>query len=1041
MRVMPNSLIKASAGTGKTFALTTRMIRLMLLGVDPCQIVALTFSRAAAGEIFNRLAGRLAEAAASEKNAQTESERVFHSLESALAQAIRERHGAVLTRACFAAQLRGLIATQHQSMIGTIDSFMTRMVQAFPLELGLQGPMTIMDDYRTARERQSAMARLLNQGADTPDAEAFFEAFRQALFGRETKSYSENLARFVQDWHSVIQDVPDGEAWGRPQRIWPNGAPFVLRPSLADIADRLAAEIRGDWEAVGRAETWDDFCAFVRTFDATLPSALPAAIRNVIAAYRAAGDAIEISYNRKAIGFTGEKARLIRQAVEALFAVVLRARCETTQGVFRLMSRIENGYAADTRSRGLLTFDDVPRLISGLDASVRQNIEYRFDGRFRHWALDEFQDTSRAQWSAIRNLVDEVIQSEDDERSLFIVGDSKQAIYGWRGGDVAILEEEIASGHYALADLSESYRYGPQIAAFVNAVFDGPALAEALQGAGFGAAGEKWRSLWLPHASSRPPSFVSVERMEAADRSAEEKTVSPYVRAAADHLLRVRPWARGISAAVLVRSNEHGKRFADALRGEGVPVVWEGESAICDTPVITALLHLLHVAEHPGDTLAWRHVCASPLAETVFREACAAPAPQGTAQLSRRVLDDVSRLGLDRALRSYIEALPEGGLDDFTRARLNDLVRAAAAFAAETDDETQLSDFAAFVETFITRDIADTSTVKILTIHRSKGLGFDFVILPVIESVGITSVRSGETLFAPDGSWLLADPGKTVAEADPILQAARESNARDAVFEALCVQYVAMTRAKRALVVLLKPAAKAPGETLYFSDHVERALRAPLPWSDGDPGWFAALQAPAAAEAAPTLPAAYRRERRRVVHRATPSASAAFGSSASDLFVRQENRALQRGTRLHEALRRIEWLDVNAPQPPELPQADLDLSAPSAFRDALTRPPGAVDLWRERAFERIDGDRWVSGVFDRVVFFDESGKLRADIFDFKSNRRRPDESEEAFAQRMVATYAAQMSDYRQALAQLSGLSPSAIRCTLLLTATRQAVSV
>jgi len=819
--------------------------------------------------------------------------------------------------------------------------------------------------------------------------------------------------------------------------------PFALRNTLQEIADRLAADLRGDWEAVGRAEAWDAFCSYVRTFNATLPSTLPAAIKNVLSAYRAGEPSMEISYNRKAVCFTGEKARLIQQAVEALFAAVLRARCETTQGIFRLMERIETAYAAETRSRGLLTFDDIPRLIAGLDATVRQNIEYRFDGHFRHWALDEFQDTSHAQWRAIRNLVDEVIQSADDERSLFVVGDSKQAIYGWRGGDVSILENESASGHYALADLSESFRYGPQIAAFVNAVFDGPSLASALQSAGFAPAGEKWRNVWLSHTSTRAPSFVRVERMEAADRDADEKTVSPYVRAVADHLLRVRPWERGLSAAVLVRSNEHGKRFADALRGAGVPVVWEGESAICDTPVITAFLHLLRVAEHPGDTLAWRHVCASPLAQTVFREACAAPVPTGPALLSRRVLEDVARLGLDRTLRSYLEALHNSGMDDFTRARLNDLVRAAAGFAAETDAETQLSDFAAFVETFITRDIADTSTVKILTIHRSKGLGFDFVILPVIESVGLTAARASETLFAPDGSWLLADPGKTVTDADPVLRAARDSNANDAVFEALCVQYVATTRAKRALVVLLKPAAKTPGsEVLYFSDHVERALHAPLPWSDGDPDWFATLGSPTGATPAATpAPAAFRREPRRIVRRATPSASAAFGCSAGELFVRQESRALQRGTRLHEALSRIAWLNADAPQPTDLPRSDLDLTSPSAFRDALMQPPGVIDLWRERAFERIDGDRWVSGVFDRVVFIEEAGTRRAEIYDFKSNRRRSDEDEAGFAQRMAETYASQMADYRRALAQLSGLAETAVRCTLLLTATRQAISV
>ena len=218
MRVLKNSLIKASAGTGKTFALATRMIRLMLLGVEPNQIVALTFSRAAAGEIYNQLAGRLAEAASSDGLAAEETRTVFDGLEPATAHALRTLHGGAWSRALFTALLRKLISLQHLSMIGTIDSFMTRMVQAFPLELGLQGPLTIMDEYRKAREERAAIASLLNQGMAAAGAQAFLEAFRQATFGKEGKTCDELLSRFVQAWHGTLMDYPDRRAWGHPPR-------------------------------------------------------------------------------------------------------------------------------------------------------------------------------------------------------------------------------------------------------------------------------------------------------------------------------------------------------------------------------------------------------------------------------------------------------------------------------------------------------------------------------------------------------------------------------------------------------------------------------------------------------------------------------------------------------------------------------------------------------------------------------------------------------------------------------------------------------
>jgi len=1039
MRVLKNSLIKASAGTGKTFALATRMIRLMLLGVEPNHIVALTFSRAAAGEIFNRIAGRLADAATSDAQAAAESSHVFQDLDLALAATLRTRYGASVSRSAFACLLRKLISTQHASMIGTIDSFMTRMVQAFPLELGLQGTLTIMDEYRIEREKNAAMTGLLNRVASTAEAELFFEAFRQATFGKEGKSYGEKLAKFVATWHAILQDYPDAQAWGHPEMIWPNGEPFPVHDTPEHLAQRLAAETRSDWEGLGREKAWDEFCEFVRAFNTTFPS--KASVQNVLSAYQPQATAIEISYNRKACRFTGEKARLILQTVETLYGLVLRARCQSTQGICRLMEQIESAYAQNTRNRGLLTFDDIPRLIASLDASIRQNIEYRFDSRFRHWALDEFQDTSHAQWAAVNNLVDEVIQSDEDERSIFIVGDMKQAIYGWRGGDVAIFEKEADSGHYAISDLNTTYRYCPQIADLVNRVFDGGPI-EALLKPGAPAAGQKWKHLWAPHTSHQRAGFVQVERVPSPDKEADEKTIDPYLKAACAHLQSVRPWERGLSAAILVRSNENGKRFADALRSVGIPAVWEGESAICDTPVVTALLHVLQLAEHPGNTLAWHHVRATPLAQTVFRHACSLPSDQGTAALSRQVLDDVSRLGLPRTLRNYIEALAEVGSDLFTQTRLGELIRAATQFTESADAEITLTDFTAFVEAFITRDVADTSTVKILTIHRSKGLGFDFVLLPIIESVGMDAIRSGEVLFAADDSWLLTNPGKQIVQSDTVLTAARESDTNAGVFEALCVSYVAMTRAKRSLVVLLRPASENGTESCYFSDHVEAVLGAPLPWSEGDPNWFdQAEPSREVTEKAVAPIASVTRPKRRAIRRVTPSSSVYHGHAASELFSPRDDLAMQRGTRLHEALSRIEWLDAAARQPEEIPKADLDLTVASAFRSALVQTPQVIDLWRERSFEWVAGSEWISGTFDRVVFFEEQGERRAEIADFKSNRRRHDESETAFAQRMRDTYEGQMTNYRRALAHLAGLPERAVRGTLLLTATLQAVSI
>ena len=117
----------------------------------------------------------------------------------------------------------------------------------------------------------------------------------------------------------------------------------------------------------------------------------------------------------------------------------------------------------------------MPRLVGALPPDARLALEYRLDARIRHWALDEFQDTSHEQWRALENLVDEAAQS-DGEKSVFIVGDSKQAIYGWRGGDAALFDGIEAPLRLLAPDvrhetLTANWRSCRQVIAHNNALF------------------------------------------------------------------------------------------------------------------------------------------------------------------------------------------------------------------------------------------------------------------------------------------------------------------------------------------------------------------------------------------------------------------------------------------------------------------------------------------------------------------------------------------------------------------------------------------
>ena len=136
--MIPHEIINASAGTGKTWQLTVRWIAILAAGNPPESIAALTFSRAAAGEFFARIIGRLAEAAADEKSCR---------------KLAADTGAAGLDCGRCLVLLRQVIDAMPSLLLGTLDSFFVRIVRAFPFELGLSGEFAILDEHRQKVER------------------------------------------------------------------------------------------------------------------------------------------------------------------------------------------------------------------------------------------------------------------------------------------------------------------------------------------------------------------------------------------------------------------------------------------------------------------------------------------------------------------------------------------------------------------------------------------------------------------------------------------------------------------------------------------------------------------------------------------------------------------------------------------------------------------------------------------------------------------------------------------------------------------------
>lgn len=1054
-----HQIIMASAGTGKTFALTGRLISLLSLGVPLERIVALTFTRAAAGEMFDKLVTRLAAAAGDPATASEEATRHLR-----MPQLDQDR---------FRALLRQVTSRMHLSPIGTLDAFFVRVVQLFPFEFGLSGEFALVEGHALALEQQRVLRAILRTPATAGDADArerFFEAFKRATFGAEEKRLHGVLEGFVADYHALYLGAANPAAWGDPECIWAGSAPWwrELAPrdarQAADDFNRLLAALDPTDVQHERWLTFTEEAARFRPGHVVSKSAGDVLGKLLAAREDLARGQAQILVMRRRFELTPALCAAALRLAGHIVACVMQSRLESTQGVRDILARYETMYDATVRGNGRLSFADVTHLMTrGAFAETRLGLEYRLDGRYDHWAIDEFQDTSRAQWAGVQPLVDEVIQDAEGRRTFFAVGDVKQAIYGWRGGDARLLADIADYYRIPRLPLNASFRCGPAVIEAVNRVFSN--LAQTRLPA---ATVARWAAVWEPHRSARPDLAGSADLREVIPAAGGSRaSQADWGLAVGDRLERGVPWRRGLSVGVLVRSNPQGAALTEALRSRGIPAVWTGDKAIADNPVVTAVLDLFRFAEHPGDRFAWEHLLMTPLRH------CLGEAPEtAAARVSAEVLAAVAEKGFASALEPWLVRL-DGAveLDPFSRQRLQALLDAAEAF--DRTGNRSCLDFADFVNDYTVSDIAAAGTVHVMTIHRSKGLGFDVVVLPLfpgrtgldgIQSPDVVHGRGGDASGARD--WLMLAPPADIARADPVLRRALEESSIQSAFEELCVLYVGMTRARRALHVLVPPPPKDEAASVHLHTLVRELLGGPprgeepaLLASIGDGIPYAALpfrEPPCAPTPAPHVTvspgASYARGRHR---RATPSHHDDVSRDASELFVVGRRRGMAFGSALHALFETVEWLDgesaaevVDRWRARTLLPADLAgavaASAARALaaddvRRELSRPPGRVELWRERSFEMALASEWVSGTFDRVVVsLGEDGRpLRAHITDFKSDRVETDLQ----VQEAAARYGVQMRVYRQALSRLTGLSLARIEARLVFTHAGRVVTV
>ena len=999
-----NLLILASAGSGKTFQLGNRVIGLVAKGIAPEKIVALTFTRKAAGEFADSVLTKLASAAGDEKIAS------------------RLRGDLERPDADFGKSLELVIRALPRLTLGTIDSFFAKVVRGFQYELGLTGgKFDLLEGPRAAAMADEILVSILGETLEESGGDHFLYAFRRATIGKEDRGVIEGLRGFVKSWQACFRAAQDLD-WGRQDLAGVALEDWELhKHGLAATVTRGLTGI--EYTRKGQQEVLEKVIATLtaHTIGSGSLGGATGMLDHVLKAAVTANGPLAVKYYKEFL-IGGPAGDALRDLVN------LAARCEMaaallrTRAVWEVVSVYDARCESQLRRRGLLGFDDVKVLmggwVTGEDARLRREaVDFRLDARYEHWLLDEFQDTSRADWTGLVPLIDEA--AGEGEGTMFIVGDRKQAIYAWRGGEVGLFDEVIDRYRAGLEiePMAESWRSCPEVLALVNHVCGDISTLREL----FGEAADGWK--WQDHFSAAPlmsPAKRGEARVEVVEGKWEER-----LERLGELLVELDVGERAMTCGVLVRSNAMVREVADELRAKGFDVIEEGRREPAkDNPVGIALGHVLKWLANPADVFSREVIEMSPLAATLRAD---------FGELWQQIWEGLLAVIAEKGFAAMIERVIENcwaEWSDFGKRRAGDIMMALVSLDARGGATPH--EAAEWISRLEVSQSPGVAAVQVMTIHKSKGLGFDVVILPEVPNDRVPASQYFEV--AEGDGWITQTPPRWARALIPEMCKAEADWEAIQRYQAFCMLYVALTRSKCGLYVLLEPPsasqdADKPSLANWLARSVSCEGKLGIVFQSGSADWVTHFSLSGRTGETMEMPSLATGVTRR--ERVSPSSHKKNLDGLGQFPV----SGLRWGSEVHAIWERIGWVDE---APLDLPVSEAGMLVAklleiSDLRRLFERGDRRIELLREQPIDTIVHGKWVSGVMDRVhLHRDAMGAVtQVKIIDFKTDTAS-DMSE------LVEKYSGQMEAYREIMRRIH---PHAdVECLLLSTSCKQCVA-
>jgi ATP-dependent helicase/nuclease subunit A len=865
--------VHANAGTGKTKVLTDRVTRLLLEGVPPQRILCVTFTKAAAAEMRNRLSRQLGRwALASEDSLDQEVARL---IDRPVDSALR-----VVARRLFA---RVLDAPGGINIL-TLHAFCQNLLKRFPLEAGVAPGFEVLEEadaqalLRDAQNEQiAALAR--------PDAPSELAAALACVANRVS----------IGEYQELMTKLLAERAWLLGQIAGANGMQAVRRRlaremgcRLDDTADRLRAEACRDtaFDAAGLRAA-----AAVLARGGTQDRARSQLIlrwlqdgdrANRLTEYAAgfftkSGEILNRLATKGAISAMPDIEAVLRREAERLAALTDRlngaALVEHTVALLRLGVDVAARYGAAKRRRAALDYDDLIVVTRHLleQASSAAWVLYKLDGGIDHVLVDEAQDTNPDQWEVVRRLTSEFFVGEGavrHARTMFAVGDAKQSIFGFQRADPRKLAEmhdwfagqsRAAQKLFDAVELDVSFRSTPAVLDAVDWVFAEPQAARGVGPPGTvrhvpSRGTEPGRvELWpLVSSSSDEADTTDLDRLQGAAAPPHER-LARLIALHAKSLIGVERRAgsgellhEGHFMVLVRRRNEFVNALVREFKRQGVEVAGVDRLDLGQELAIQDLLSLARFVLLPHDDLNLACLLKSPLVgldeEQLFELAWkrhshlwhalrGRAAESSFAAAHERLAGWLAQADYVSPFDFFARALgPDGGrrrLLERLGHEANDPIDELLSRALQYQ-RTRGHSLQGFVHWFeagggeIKRDFEQNRRreVRILTVHAAKGLQAPIVYLPDTTRVPRDIER---VLAPPDGGARLWVP--RTEDANEAARRWRAQAGAGVAEEQNRLLYVAMTRAEDRLYVAGYHGARKPDEGCWY-ERIEAGLQA-----------------------------------------------------------------------------------------------------------------------------------------------------------------------------------------------------------------------